>query len=78
MLNECDILARGLPLRASESGGGVIHFRDDPVVKLRNQVGRGPPCVGRSGLLGAATRRGGRGVVRSTAWAVVVLGVEGA
>ena len=26
----------------------------------------------------AAMRRGGRGVVRSTAWAVVVLGVEGA
>ena len=28
--------------------------------------------------VGAATRRAGRGVVRSTAWAAVVLGVEGA
>ena len=28
--------------------------------------------------VGAAARQGGRGVVRSTAWAAVVLGVEGA
>ena len=46
MLNECNILARGLPLRASESGGGVNHYRGDPAVKFQNQAGRRLPWVG--------------------------------
>ena len=59
MLNEGDALARGLPLRAPKRGGGLIHYRGDPVVKSWNSVGWGLPWVGRSRLLGPL--RGGRG-----------------
>ena len=47
MLNEGDILARALPLRASESGGKLIHYRGDPAAKYWNLVGRDLPWVGR-------------------------------
>ena len=78
MLNECDILARGLPLRASESGGGVIYCRDEPVCEVLESGGAGPPMGWVASPVGAATRREGRGVLRSTVWAAAVLGVEGA
>ena len=58
MLNEGDALARGLPLRASKSGGGLIHYRGDPAAKYWIPVVRGLPWVGRSRLLGPL--RGGR------------------
>ena len=61
MLNEGDVLARGLPLRASESGGGLNHYRGDPVAKYWELVGRGFPWAGRSRLLGPLRGGGGGG-----------------
>ena len=78
MLNECDTLARGLPLRASKSGRGFIHFRDEPIMGLSASGGAEPRIGWAAQLVEVTPRREGRGVVSSTAWAVVASGVEGA
>ena len=78
MLKEGDILARGLPLRASESWGGRYSFLGRTRCEVSESGGAGPPMGWEASLVEAATRRGGRTVVRSTAWAVLVLVVEGA
>ena len=78
MLNECNILAMGLPLRASKSGGRYSFPGRTRCEVLESGVAGPPSGWEASRLVEVVTRRGARGVVRSTPWAVLVLGVEGA
>ena len=61
VLNEGDVVARGLPLRASEGGGGLIDYRGDPVAKFWKLVRWGLPWVGRSRQLRPLRGGGGEG-----------------